>query len=325
MLRPGQVLRERYRIEQVIGRGGMGNVYLAEDLRLPGRKCAVKEVRYSRMLPEKWQAELRQQFQREAQVLARLDHPNLPKVSDYFSEHEADYLVMDYVPGKDLLTRLYEAQQEGRLLSEEEVLSWAEQLLDALFYLHTQNPPIVHRDIKPSNIKVTPTGLVKLVDFGLVKEMALDEATITVIQGKGTLPYTPLEQYGGESGGTDPRSDIYAFGATLYHLLTGQPPPTARERFLFPASFRRPRELNPHISPHVEEAILWAMALHPDERPASVLELRAALLGGALPPHRHPLSQPRWLPLSREIWFDVLLVFAALVGIGVALWLTVNP
>ncbi len=324
MLSRGTVLRERYRILQVIGRGGMGNVYLAEDLRLPGRKCAVKEVRYSSALPPQWQEELRRQFRREAQVLARLDHPNLPKVSDYFSQGDADYLVMDFVPGKDLLTRLYEAQEEGRFLDEEEVLAWADQLMDALFYLHTQDPPIVHRDIKPSNIKVTPTGLVKLVDFGLVKEMVLGEATITVIQGKGTLPYTPLEQYGSEPGGTDPRSDIYAFGATLYHLLTGQPPPTARERFLNPKCFRRPREINPRISPQVERAILWAMRLHPDERPRNVLELRAAMLGDAFPSRRRPpAAAPRWqVPLPA---LDALLVILALLGMGMALWLTMNP
>ncbi len=320
MLKPGTELRNRYKIVRVIGRGGMGNVYLAEDLRLPGRRCAVKEVRYSNALPPEWQQELRMQFLREATVLARLDHPNLPKVSDYFSEEEADYLVMDYVPGKDLLTLMYEAQSQGRFLDEEDVLAWADQLLDALHYLHTQNPPIVHRDIKPSNVKVTPTGLVKLVDFGLVKEMVLGEATITVIQGKGTLPYTPLEQYGSEPGQTDPRSDIYAFGATLYHLLTGKPPLTARERFLQPERFEPPRKINPRIRPEVERAILWAMSLHPDERPANVLQLRAALFGTMALPHS------RWRTPTQVPWkqyaVDVALLVLAILGVAIAVWTT---
>jgi serine/threonine-protein kinase len=157
------------------------------------------------------------------------------------------------------------------------VLAWGIQLVDALAYLHSQEPPVVHRDIKPGNLKLTPTGLVKLVDFGLVKQMVPDEMTVTVIQGRGTALYTPLEQYGGDSGHTDPRSDMYAFGATVYHLLTNHPPPEAKQRFLRPGSLRPPREWNPEITPELEQAVLWAMALHPDERPQSARELRIAL------------------------------------------------
>jgi serine/threonine-protein kinase len=165
-------------------------------------------------------------------------------------------------------------------LDEELVLKWAEQLCSALDYLHSQNPPILHRDIKPSNIKLTPSGTVKLVDFGLVKVLHSDEErTITVLEGRGTLPYTPLEQYAGEAGTTDIRSDIYSLGATLYHLLTGQPPPDAKTRFLNPSSLNPPRKINPAISPHVERAILWAMELHPDSRPPNVQAFASALLG----------------------------------------------
>ena len=176
----------------------------------------------------------RDQFFREATVLARLDHPNLPKVSDFFSIGARDYLVMDFVPGKDLRTLMNEARQKGTFLPEREVLGWANQLASALTYLHSQKPPILHRDIKPSNLKVTPSGLLKLVDFGLVKILASDEMTITVLQGRGTALYTPLEQYGGDSGHTDVRSDVFAFGATLYHLLTNHAPLEARERLLHP-------------------------------------------------------------------------------------------
>ncbi len=276
---PGEELRGRYKIRERIGQGGMGSIYLAEDLRLEGRLCALKEVEYDRALPENILKQAREQFLREATVLARLDHHNLPKVSDFFSINERDYLVMDYVPGKDLRTLMLEARKHKRFLSEESVLNWAGQLADALGYLHKQDPPIVHRDIKPSNIKLTPNGLVKLVDFGLVKVLSPDEVTITIIQGQGTALYTPLEQYGGDNAHTDIRSDVYAFGATLYHLLTNEPPAEARNRFLKPESLVPPRQINPDVSVRTERAILRAMSLHPDERPQSMEELRQYLFG----------------------------------------------
>jgi serine/threonine protein kinase len=279
-LRQGHVLKERYVIRRIIGSGGMGSIYLAEDNRLPGRQCALKQVKHERSLPDALRKQSREQFNREASVLARLDHPNLPKVSDFFSEGELDYLVMDYVPGEDLKTLMDRARREGHFLPIPDVLSWADQLLDALSYLHRQETPVIHRDIKPSNLKLTPSGLLKLVDFGLVKQMIPDEMTITVIQGRGTAYYTPLEQYGGDHGHTSPRSDIYSFGATIYHLLTNHPPAEAKQRFLAPQSLARPRDLNPDIPERVEDALLWALALHPDDRPADVDTLRAQLLDG---------------------------------------------
>jgi serine/threonine protein kinase len=278
-LKAGEVLRGRYRIQRIIGQGGMGCIYLADDQRLEGRQCALKEVEHDRSLPPDLLKEARDQFLREATVLARLDHPNLPKVSDFFSVGVRDYLVMDYVPGKDLRTLMIEARQAGSFLAESDVLNWASQLADALIYLHSQEPPILHRDIKPSNLKLTPSGMLKLVDFGLVKVLAPGEVTITILQGQGTALYTPLEQYGGDSGHTDVRSDIYAFGATLYHLLTNQPPSDARERFLNPEMQRLPRQVNPEISQRTERAIQWAMNLHPDERPENVEKFRQSLVG----------------------------------------------
>ena len=278
-LKSGEVLRERYRIRRIIGQGGMGSIYLADDLRLEGRQCALKEVEHESTTDQELLKENRDQFLREATVLARLDHPNLPKVSDYFSIETRDYLVMDYVPGKDLRTHMIEARQSEKFLTEKEVLKWAIQICDALEYLHTQDPPILHRDIKPSNLKVTPSGLVKLVDFGLVKMLAPGEVTITVIQGQGTALYTPLEQYGGDGVHTDVRSDIYAFGSTLYHLLTNTPPADARERFLDPLSLIPPRQINSGISAATERAILWAMQLHPDSRPDSINSFRKSLFG----------------------------------------------
>ncbi|MCL7454766.1 MAG: serine/threonine protein kinase [Anaerolineae bacterium] len=282
-LAPGTILRERYKIIELVGRGGMGATYRAEDLRLRGRYCAVKEALPD---PDASSEELeqgREQFYEEASTLARLDHPNLPKVSDYFTEEARDYLVMDFVPGQDLRELLSQALREGHPLPERQVLPWADQLCDALQYMHSQQPPVLHRDIKPSNIKITPAGNVKLVDFGLVKVLSPDDQrTITVVQGRGTVQYIPLEQYGGDTGHTDVRSDIYSLGATLYHLLTGQPPLDAKQRFLRPSSLRTPRSLNSAISPQTEQAILWSLAMHPDDRPASVTALRDDLLAPGL-------------------------------------------
>lgn len=182
-----------------------------------------------------------------------------------------------------------EARQNSRFHPERVVLGWAGQLADALSYLHGQDPPILHRDIKPSNLKITPSGLLKLVDFGLVKLLAPEDMTITILQGRGTAYYTPLEQYGGDTGHTDVRSDIYAFGATLYHLLTNELPVEARERFLNPDSLLPLRDINPDVSPRTERAVLAAMSLHPDDRLQDIDTFRRALLGGDW----DPVTQPR--------------------------------
>jgi serine/threonine-protein kinase len=276
-LEAGEILRQRYKVLHLIGQGGMGSIYRAADLLLEGRLCAVKEVQGDPLAAPAAQQQQREQFYREASILARLDHPNLPKVSDFFANAGKDYLVMDFVPGRDLKEIMDEARLAGRFLPESEVLDWALQLADALDYLHRQEPPIVHRDIKPSNLKLTPSGLLKLVDFGLVKLLAADERTVTIVQGLGTAHYTPLEQYGGDTGHTDARADIYALGATLYHLLTNEPPVEAKLRFLRPESLKPVRAWNASISASTERAVLWALALHPDNRPPDIAALRAAL------------------------------------------------
>jgi serine/threonine-protein kinase len=321
-LKAGVVLKDRYAIRRIIGQGGMGSVYLADDRRLQGRQNAVKEVFHDQTLPEDLMEQAREQFLREATVLARLDHPNLPKVSDFFSIDERDYLVMDYVPGKDLSSLMTEARLKKNFLSERDVLGWIAQLMEAISYLHSQDPPILHRDIKPSNLKLTPNGVVKLVDFGLVKIMTSDEITITVVQGRGTATYTPLEQYGGDAGHTDVRSDIFSLGATLYHLLTNHPPQEARDRFLNPEIFVAPRDLNPDISPRTERAIFWAMNLHPDERPQSVENFKQALLGDWNPAQqpRRALPTPSLADLFSSpverilIWISVGLLFLSLIA-----------
>lgn len=324
LLPPGTVLHARYRILACIGQGGMGAVYRAEDLRLEGRICALKEIHTDPDLPPELQTQAQQQFYREASILARLDHPNLPKVSDYFTEGGREYLVMDYVAGPDLRQILEEARRGGQMLDEERVLGWAMQLCDALSYLHSQNPPILHRDIKPSNIKETAGGLIKLVDFGLAKLLTPDDSrTITVLQGRGTVAYTPLEQYGGDTGHTDPRSDIYALGATLYHLLTGRPPPDARERFLRPDSLVPPRALNPRISPTTERAILAAIAMHPDDRPPTVEALRQMLMETSFSDALAVLVPPQreWRRALAENWVWLLLAAGLLLITILLTWL----
>jgi len=289
---------------------------------LQGRLCALKEVFHDPTIDSEHLQQARDQFLREATVLARLDHPNLPKVSDFFSIEERDYLVMDFIPGKDLSVLMTEARLRETFLDERDILNWAGQLAAALQYLHNQNPPILHRDIKPSNMKLTPNGVIKLVDFGLVKILASEEVTITVVQGRGTAVYTPLEQYGGDAGHTDVRSDIFSFGATLYHLLTNQPPLEARDRFLNPGKLIPPRDINPSISPRTERAILWAMSLHPEERPQNILEFRQALLGDWNPALRPqgPLPTPTLVDLLTSpsertlIWVALGLLFISLIA-----------
>lgn len=318
---PDETIKDRYRIKKVIGQGGMGQVYLADDLRLSGRQCALKAVSYDENLPGDVINQTREQFEREATVLARLDHPNLPKVSDFFSVEDRDYLVMDFVPGKDLKTLMHEAKQRGEFLSERDVLNWADQIADALSYLHSQEPSILHRDIKPSNIKLTPNEIIKLVDFGLVKILVSGERTITVVQGHGSAYYTPLEQYGGDTGHTDPRSDVYSFGATLYHLLTNHPPQEARQRFLRPDKLQPMQNYNPSVSPRTEKAVRIAMNTHPDERFQSIEDFRAALLG-EWDPQKHPrgpLPAPKmddFLNTTYEqalAWVSVLLLILSIV------------
>lgn len=291
-MQAGKILRDRYIISQVIGHGGMGYIYLSEDNRLPGRLCAIKQVQQDPNLPDKMRQQGREQFYREASVLARLDHPNLPKVSDFFSESDCDYLVMDFVPGNDFKSLMDQSRRKSEFLPINDILHWADQLIDALDYLHSQDPPVIHRDIKPSNLKLTPSNLVKLVDFGLVKQMAPDEITVTVIQGRGTALYTPLEQYGGDSGHTDSRSDIYSLGATLYHLLTNHPPSEAKQRFLNPESLRPPSEYNTKIPSRIKDAVLWAMELHPAARPQDMKTFRKALFHGIVSPKDISYSSP---------------------------------
>lgn len=327
ILDPSTVLRNRYEILELVGQGGMGAVYRASDRRLEGRVCAVKEIHPQLSDVSSTEIELEQlteQFRTEASILARLDHPNLPKVSDYFANGSREYLVMDFVEGRDLSELLQEAQRRNEFLPEADIMLWTAQLLDALEYLHSQDPPVLHRDIKPSNIKVTPRGDIKLVDFGLVKVLYQDDSrTVTVMHGRGTAAYTPLEQYGGDTTFTDARSDIYSLGATLYHLLSGEIPVAARERFLQPGVLASLRELNPNVSPRLERAIFYALGMHPNERPNTVRDFRELIFGSKPIPIKMPqlVSETLIADPPPPSWRELLYANRLLIGVVFALFI----
>ncbi len=288
---PGTVLRSRYRVLELVGEGGGGAVYQAEDLRLTGRITAVKEIQPEEGLDPSARHDALEQFHREASTLARLDHPALPKVSDFFDDAGAYFLVMDFVAGPDLRQVVEDHRARSEFLPEKRVIEWMRQLVEVVSYLHAQEPPVIHRDIKPANVKLLDGERLKLVDFGLVKPLdPADPRTLTTARGIGSLPYTPLEQYAGDTGHTDIRSDIYSLGATLYHLATCRPPATAQERFLLPNALERPSRTNPGLSPRVENAILLALALHPDRRPATASAFYDLLTGATEPEIVHELG-----------------------------------
>ncbi len=254
---------DRYRIDALLGQGGMGAVYKAYDFSLE-MDVAIKENLETSPQAQK-------QFGREANILAHLSHPNLPRVTDYFFvPNQGQYLVMDYVSGEDLHSM---TQRLGRL-PEPQVLIWIGQITDALAYLHGQNPPIIHRDIKPSNIRIRSDGRAMLVDFGLAK--IYDVKLATTIGAQAVTPgFSPPEQYGG--GNTDTRSDIYALGATLFHLLTGQSPPESVLRAINAALMPSPHQVNPEISPQVDQIIMKAVELPTERRYQNINQLSTAL------------------------------------------------
>jgi serine/threonine-protein kinase len=270
-LQVGDVLKDRYRIESVLGEGGMGTVYMAQDLLLD-RPRAIKEL-YSDPLAD--EAELhaaRLQFEQEAQALSKLRHRNLPHVSDYFSIDENDYLVMDYIAGESLGSILARKKRPTEPLASD----WLSQILEALDYCHQHH--VLHRDVKPANLILTPEGRITLVDFGLVKLVdPHNPRTATIVRGLGTPQYTPLEQYDANRGHTDARSDIYALGATFYHLLTGRAPQPVSQRILNPDTQAPLQQINPKVSPWMAHFVAKAMAIRPEERYQSTSEMRREL------------------------------------------------
>lgn len=273
MLASGLVLQNRYRVIKQLGQGGMGAVYEAVDERLD-TTIALKETLFA-------DERLRRQFEREARLLARMHHPALPRVSDHFGEGDGQFLVMQYIAGDDLAQMM--ANKRGPF-PVDQVLTWGDQLLDALDYLHTQDPQIIHRDIKPQNLKLTARGQIILLDFGLAKGQTgeISRAPTTASIFGYTPNYAPLEQIQGL--GTDPRSDIYALGATLYHLMTGVKPPDALSRAAAIVNgqddpLRPANEIISSVGPDVSRVLARAMSQNREQRFTSAAEMRLALQG----------------------------------------------
>ena len=267
MIEPGTVLQERYLIEKQIGEGGMGAVYLAVDQKFESH-VAIKETFYK-------DEELCRAFEREARLLNSSHHPVLPHVSDSFIEQGGHFLVMEYIEGEDVSEIL---ARDGAF-PVENVLRWADELLDALDYLHSQDPPIIHRDIKPNNLKLTPRGNIVLLDFGLAKLNSRDTPGVKSVFGFSRT-YSPLEQIQGT--GTDARSDIFALGATIFHLLTGRPPVDSLARAAAivagkPDPIQLASEINPQVSLSVAQVLQTALALNPALRFVSAEAMRQAL------------------------------------------------
>jgi eukaryotic-like serine/threonine-protein kinase len=260
------LLHNRYRIVEILGQGGMGSVYRAIDENL-GVPIALKENLFTT-------DEYARQFRLEAVILANLRHPNLPRVSDHIVlGDQGQYLVMDFIEGEDLRNRM----ERLGMLSDDDAVHIGASICDALTYLHTRKPPILHRDIKPGNVKITPDGHIFLVDFGLAKVyQSASQATTTGARAM-TPGYSPPEQYG--TARTDPRTDIYSLGATLYAALSGVIPEDGLARAMDNAQLTPLRKRNPKVSRRLTAAIEKAMAVDPSDRFQTAEEFKKALLG----------------------------------------------
>lgn len=265
-LQPGDVLQDRYQIVGNLGAGGFSSVYQARDMRFPNvtKMCAVKEMVISAPDPQLRELTIKS-FEREASMLAMLDHPAIPDVSDYFTEGDRSYLILELIRGQDLEVWL---ENQSDMLTGERAVEWAIQLCGALDHLHSQKPkPIVFRDIKPSNIMLDQYDRIRLIDFGIAKVFETGNKGTMI----GTEGYSPPEQYRGQA---EPAGDIYALGATLHHLLTKQDP-----RLEPPFTFaERPiNKVNSQVSPQLEALIMRCLAYDPKERFENAKALKDAL------------------------------------------------
>ena len=265
-LEKNTLLHNRYRIVEILGQGGMGSVYRAIDENL-GVLIALKENLFTT-------DEYSRQFRLEAVILANLRHPNLPRVSDHIVlGDQGQYLVMDFIEGEDLRFRM----ERLGMLTEDDAVHIGAAMCDALAYLHTRKPPILHRDIKPGNVKITPEGHIFLVDFGLAKVYQNASQATTTGARAMTPGYSPPEQYG--TARTDPRTDIYSLGATLYAALSGVIPEDGLARAMDNAQLTPLRKRNSKVSRRLAAAIEKAMAVDPSDRFQDADEFKKALLG----------------------------------------------
>jgi outer membrane protein assembly factor BamB/tRNA A-37 threonylcarbamoyl transferase component Bud32 len=284
------ILQNRYEILGVHGVGGMGAVYRARDLRFTAveKVVAVKEMSNTAPDPRLRRIGI-QNFEREANILASLSHPSIPKIFDFFSEGQRSYLILEFVEGENL-EDLLEAQNQP--FAQEEVVEWALQICDVLAYLHGHKPAVIFRDIKPGNLMVrSHDGRIMVIDFGIAKVFEHGQRGTMI----GTEGYSPPEQY---RGSAEPRGDLYALGATMHHLLTAKDP-----RLEAPFTFHeRPiRQANPNISSELEAVVMKALTYDVQERFASAAEMALAL-NNAVPRRHKPTSSftqvqdviPRW-------------------------------
>jgi len=267
-LEPGTLLLDRYLIVRRVGGGGMGSVYQAKDKRLADRLCAVKEM-IELFADQHQRAKAVEDFKREAEVLAQLDHPSIPTVFDYFIEGGRYYLVMRWIGGGDLAEQM---RMRGGTVDEVIVTKWAIQISDVLHYIHSQKPPIIYRDLKPANLMLDDkTGRVMLVDFGIARIVRPTEKGVTAI---GTMGYAPPELFAGK---VEPRSDIYSLGATIFHMLTGSDPQDNPLLIFDFSKNPRPRQINPAISPEMEQLLIKTVAHKTEDRHTNALELMRML------------------------------------------------
>ena len=267
MAKVGQKLASRYVVKSVIGRGGMGEVFLAKDMQ-EEKNVAIKTIQPISPNPNE-QKHFLKHFQEEAELLSRLSHSNLVQVFEHFTSGDTAYMVMELVRGANLYE---ESKQRSQPFQVRIVLKWANQILDVLDYLHSQPKPVIVRDIKPHNIVLRDSGDICLIDFGIAREIAPGKETATVLKGIGSEGFAPLEQYG--QGTTDKRTDIYALGATLYYLLTLSVPPSAVVRATGQESLENLCSLNPDVDNELATAIEIMLKLSPGERPSSIQEVR---------------------------------------------------
>ena len=263
-LKPETVLNGRYQILHPLGRGGMGTVYLAEHLTLE-TEVAVKEIRGGQQENEEEFRAALKLCEQEAHILVRLNHPNLPRVNDAFVENNRFYLVMEYLDGRTLEQRMREPRDNPLTILQ--IVEYALQVTNVLTYLHGQNPPIIFRDLKPANIMVLTDGSVRLIDFGIARKFQPDKVQDTMLLG--SIGYSPPEQFGKSQ--TDVRSDIFAFGATLHHLLTGRDPAAQ------PFKFQPAQTLNPSIPTSLSRLLEACLALDVNARPANMKEVAMRL------------------------------------------------
>ncbi len=258
-LAQGTLLVDRYKIVKRIGGGGMGSVYMAEDQNLANRPVAVKEM-IEMFADETQRSKAIEDFKREAELLAKLDHPSIPTIYQYFFDTNRGryYLVMKYIDGGDLAAR---QRATGGIVDELTVTKWAVDTCDVLDYIHSQDPPIIYRDLKPANLMIDArTNRVMLVDFGIARFVAPSQKGVTAI---GTMGYAPPELF---AGSVEARSDIYSLGATMFHLLTGQDPQDNPLLIFDFSKNPRPRQLNAAITPEMEEMICRAVEHKPENR-----------------------------------------------------------